>query len=336
MSKHFHQPAGENRSIAAARGTHWHTGFRFAVFALVVWAMGVSAASAGTRELTPRELYNQGSQSLEKGYLREAESCLLRAASSNIEALQPPALYDLGHVRFQLGQELLKGEQPRQPMIDRAENARDDGQDAIREANRALKDEDLNHIIGAYNAGRGVRKQLRLANEETMRALDLYGAVLVRWKRSVGDFRSTVELRAEDRDAQFNADVVQRHIDELQKQMKELADKKEEVGKTRAELKKKLAELRKKIPDGMIQPGQGDPDDEDDEDEPKDPQKPDSGFKDELGREGDKRGITPEMAQQILEALGLKGDRKLPIGPDGKTPGGDEKTPPKNRKGKDW
>jgi tetratricopeptide (TPR) repeat protein len=336
MSKQFHQPAAETRGIADARGTGWHTRFRKEVCALMIWGIGLSAASAATRELTPRELYNQGSQSLEKGYLREAESCLLRAAGSNIESLQPPALYDLGHVRFRLGQELLKGEQPRQPMIDRAENARDDGQDAIREANRALQDDDLNHIIGAYNAGRGVRKQLRLANEETMRALDLYGAVLVRWKRSVGDFRSTVELRSDDHDAQFNADVVQRHIDELQKQMKELADKKEEVGKTRAELKKKLAELRKKIPDGMIQPGQGEPDDEDDEDEPKDPQKPDSGFKDELGREGEKRGITPEMAQQILEALGLKGDRKLPIGPDGKIPGGDEKTPPKNKKGKDW
>ena len=243
---------------------------------------------------TPRELYNEGAQSLEKGYLREAESCLLRATAANLESLQPPALYDLGHVRFRLGQELLKGEQPRQPMLDRAENAHDDGQDAIREADRALKDDDLNHIIGAYNAGRGMRKPLRLANEETMRALDLYGAVLMRWKRSVGDFRSTVELRADDHDAQFNADVVQRHIDELQKQMQELADKKEQVGKTRAELKKKLAELRKKIPDGMIQPGQGEPDDEDDDDdEPKDPKKPDSGFKDELGREGDKRGITP-------------------------------------------
>ncbi len=311
---------------------------------LVFAGVACSVCSAGARELAPREVYNQGAQSLEKGYLREAESNLLRAAASNIETLQPPALYDLGHVRFKLGQELLKGEQPRQPMIDRAENAHDDGQDAIREANRALKDDDLNHIIGAYNAGRGVRKQLRLAGEETMRALDLYGAVKVRWKRSVGDFRSTVELRTNDHDAQFNADIVQRHLDELQKQMQELAEKKEQVAKTRAELKKKLAELRKKIPDGMIQPGEGDPDDEDDEDEPKDQKKPEDSFKDELGREGEKRGITPEMAQQILEALGLKGDRKLPLGPDGKVPGGpggrmpggDEKTPPKNRKGKDW
>ena len=319
----------QSRRSVTARRAHWMLG-------VGCWVLGVAVSTAASvREPTPRDLYNQGAQSLEKGYLREAESCLLRATGSNVAKLQPPALYDLGHVRFQLGNELLKGEQPRQPMIDHAENAHDDGQDAIREADRALKEDELNHIIGAYNAGRGVRKQLRLANEEVMRALDLYGAVIVRWKRSVGDFRSAVELRTDDRDAAFNADVVQRHIDELQKHMKELAEKKEELGKTRGDLKKKLAELRKKIPDGRMQPGQGE-DDEDDEDEPKDPQKPDSGFKDEQKPEGEKRGITPEMAQQILEALGLKGDRKLPIGPDGKIPGGDEKTPPKNRKGKDW
>ena len=321
MTKHIRNAASNARKASG-------------VLIALGWLGFVTSGSAA-RDLTPRELYNQGAQSLEKGYLRDAETNLLRATASNVAAIQPPALYDLGHVRFQLGKELLKGEQPRQPMVDHAENAHDDGQDAIREADRALKEDELNHIIGAYNAGRGVRKQLRLANEEVMRALDLYGAVIVRWKRSVGDFRSTVELRANDRDAQFNADVVQRHIDELEKHMKELAEKKEQLGKTRGDLKKKLAELRKKIPDGRMQPGQGE-DDEDDEDEPKDPQKPDSGFKDEQGKEGEKRGITPEMAQQILEALGLKGDRKLPIGPDGKMPGGDEKTPPKNRKGKDW
>jgi hypothetical protein len=339
MSKPIRHPSAAPRKtsgahVATARGSFLPATGRAGAVVALAWG-GFAGALAEARELTPREIYNQGAQSLEKGYLREAEGHLLRAAGSNVESLQPPALYDLGHVRFKLGQELLKGEQPRQPMLERAENAHDDAQDAIREADRALQDDNLNHIIGAYNAGRGVRKPLRLAGEETMRALDLYGAVMVRWKRSAGDFRSTVELRAGDHDAQFNADVVQRHIDELQKQMQELADKKDQLGKTRAELKKKLAELRKKIPDGMMQPGQGEPDDDDD-DEPKDPQKPDSGFKDELGREGDQRGITPEVAQQILEALGLRGDRKLPLGPDGRMPGGDEKSPPKNRKGKDW
>jgi tetratricopeptide (TPR) repeat protein len=288
----------------------------------------LAASASGARELSPRELYNQGAQSLEKGYLREAESYLLQAASSNLASLQPPALYDLGHVRFRQGKELLKGEQPRQPMIDRAENATDDGQDAIREAERALKSENLEQIIGAYLAGRGARKQLRLANEDVQRALDLYGAVLVRWRRSVGDFRSTVELRTNDQDAEFNAKVVQRHIDELLKQLKELAEKKQQLGKTRGDLKKKMEGLKGKIPKEMMRPGQGENEDDEDEEGGEQP-KPESGWQDQVGKTGEKRGITPEMAQQILEALRLNGDRKLPVGDE-------QQAPPKDRKGKDW
>jgi hypothetical protein len=155
----------------------------------------------------------------------------------------------------------------------------------------------------------------------------LYGSVLFRWRRSVGDFRSSDEIRTSD-DAQFNARVVERHIEELLKHAKKLEEQKQELAGLRSELKKKMAELRKKIPDGMIQPGQGDPDEEDEEEEKEQP-KPESGFQDLAGQEGEQRGITPEIAQQILEALGLNGNRKLPLG-------GDQQTPPRDRKGKDW
>jgi hypothetical protein len=111
--------------------------------------------------------------------------------------------------------------------------------------------------------------------------------------------------------------------------MKELQKQKEDMAAMRAELKQKLAELRKKIPDGMFQPGEGEPDEDDEEDEKGKKPEPDSGWQDRGGREGDQRGITPEIAQQILEALGLTGDRKLPLG-------GDEQSKPRDRKGKDW
>jgi hypothetical protein len=292
------------------------------VFQLLTLALALPAVA---REITPREAYNHGAEALQKGLLRESESWLLRSTASQRESLQPPALYDLGHVRFRQGQELLKGESARQPLIDRADTANDDGVDATIKANGALKKDQLMDILDAYLSGRPVRKQLRLAHEDVQRALDLYGSVLVRWRRSVGDFRSSDELKASE-DAEFNAHVVERHIEELLKHVKELEQQKMQLGKTRAELKQKMAELKAKIPDGMKQPGQGEEDE--DEDEPNQP-KPDSGFEDRAGKQGDKRGITPEIAQQILEALGLKGDRKLPIG-------GDEKTKPSDRKGKDW
>jgi hypothetical protein len=288
---------------------------------------GLSGLEAKGREMSPREAYNQGVQALGKGYLRESESWLLRAVGSQQESYQPPALYNLGHVRFQQGQELLKGESAREPLLEQSVTASEDGADAIARANGALKSENLSAIVDAYLTGRATRKQLRIANEDVQRALDLYGSVLFRWRRSVGDFRSSNEMRASE-DAQFNAKVVERHIEELLKTSKKLEEQKQDLAGLRSELKKKMAELRKKIPDGMIQPGQGDPDEED-EDEPKDQPKPDSGFQDRAGQEGEKRGITPEIAQQILEALGLNGDRKLPIG-------GDEQTPPRDKKGKDW
>jgi hypothetical protein len=288
---------------------------------------GLALAQQVRAEMSPREVYNEGTKSLAKGYLRESESYLLRATNSQREAIQPPALYNLGHVRFQQGRELLKGETERQPLVDRALSANEEGEDAIGNANRALKSDDLTTMYEAYRNGRGTRKELRLANEDVQRALDLYGAVLVRWRRSVGDFRSSDELLASV-DARDNAAIVQRHIDELLKHMKELEEQKQNMAAMRAELKQKLAELRKKIPDGMFQPGEGEADEEDEEEGKQQP-KPESGWVDRGGRDGDQRGITPEIAQQILEALGLTGDRKLPLG-------GEEQTRPRDRKGKDW
>lgn len=283
--------------------------------------------AAGSRaEMSPREAYNEGTKALDKGYLRESENWFLRAAGSQRETIQPPALYNLGHVRFRQGNELLKGETERQPLLDRALSAEEDGTDAIANADRALRSDDLMTILEAYMNGRATRKSLRLANEDVQRALDLYGAVLVRWRRSVGDFRSSDELLAST-DARDNAGIVERHIEELLKHKKQLDQQKEMMAGMRGDLKKKLAELKKKIPEGMMQPGQGE-EEEEDEDESKQP-KPDSGWQDRGGREGDQRGITPEIAQQILEALGLTGDRKLPLG-------GDEQSKPRDRKGKDW
>ncbi|HET6407143.1 MAG TPA: hypothetical protein VFG14_04620 [Chthoniobacteraceae bacterium] len=293
---------------------------------LLLMGLTLPLAMGARADMSPRDAYNEGTKALEKGNLRESESWLLRATSSQKETLQPPALYNLGHVRFQQGRELLKGEAARQPMVDRADSATDEGGDAISNADRALKSDDLMAILEAYMNGRATRKELRLANEDVQRALDLYGSVLVRWRRSVGDFRSSDELR-DSKDSKENAKTVERHIEELLKHKEQLEQQKQAMAGMRSELKKKMAELKKKIPEGMIQPGEGE-EEEEEEDEKGQP-KPESGWQDRGGREGEQRGITPEIAQQILEALGLTGDRKLPLG-------GEEQAKPRDRKGKDW
>ena len=292
-----------------------------------ILALGATRAALAVTDLTPRESYNLGAEAIARKQWREAESWLLRATASQRESIQPPALYDLGHVRFEQGRELLKGESARQPLLDRAGMANDEGNQAIGKADQALKKNDIMGLIEAYMNGRLSRKQLRLANEDVQRALDLYGSVLVRWRRSVGDFRSSDELKNSN-DAEHNAEVVERYIKELLKHTQQLQQLKEMLGGARADLKKKMAELKGKIPGDMMQPGQGEGDEED-EDEGKDQPKPESGFEDHAGKEGEKRGITPEIAQQILEALGINGDRKLPIG-------GDERQKPRQKNAKDW
>jgi hypothetical protein len=296
------------------------TPIRTFILLLIASAMAATAA-----DISPRASYNRGVESLEKNLLREAESWLLRSAAAQKNALQPPAVFNLGHVRFQQGSELLKGEQPPEPILGRSEAATDDADEALDRADRALQSGDLMAIIEAYLTGRISRKELRLANEDVQRALDLYGSVLARWRRSLGDFRSSDELKPDD-DSKFNARVVERRIEELLKKAKELEKQREGLGQMRSDLKDKLAELRSKIPDGMLPPGQGEGDEEDEEENQP---TPDSGWQDQAGRDGERRGITPEMAQQILEALGLTGNRKLPLGEG-------DRQPPRDPNAKDW
>ena len=54
------------------------------------------------------EFYNDGTAKLRDGKLRDAESALQIAVASQREEVQPPALYNLGQVRFKQGMEVLK------------------------------------------------------------------------------------------------------------------------------------------------------------------------------------------------------------------------------------
>ncbi len=70
-------------------------------------------------------------------------------------------------------------------------------------------------MVAAYMRGRGARKELKAATEAVQRALKVHGAVLARWERSSGDFKSALELNNTDADARQNAEVVDRCIAKL-------------------------------------------------------------------------------------------------------------------------
>jgi len=57
-----------------------------------------------------------------------------------------------------------------------------------------------------------MRKELKAATEAVRKALDVCGTTLARWQRASGDFKSALELKPSERDAQENAEVVDRCI----------------------------------------------------------------------------------------------------------------------------
>ncbi len=274
----------------------------------------------------PRDFYNVGTRKLKEGKLRDAESMLQAAVAANDEAVQPPALYNLGHVRFKQGAEALKESMSGGAAKARGDAACDLAGQAIRAADEALRSQEVAAITRAYMQGRGARKELKTAMEAVRKALESHAAVLGRWQRASGDFKSAVEIDPSFADAQANAGVVDRQIAALvdQKEMIMMAMKC--MGGKRQELNERMKELRQKMPEGQRPDEEGE-DDEEEEDKP--PRKPDQGQQEREPKEGKEMSMTWEEAMRLLESLKLDANRKLPMGDK-------ETAKPKDRRGKDW
>ena len=177
---------------------------------------------ASRRPSTPREFYNAGSRQLGAGKLREAEASLESVLASQNQRLQPPALYNLGLVRFGQGVEQLKKGPPAKPTVARGQGAAQQADAALRQADEALGGNDVQKMVAAYMRGRGARKELKAATEAVRRALQVHGAALARWERSLGDFKSTLELDSANPDARHNAEVLDRCIAKLVDSLREM------------------------------------------------------------------------------------------------------------------
>src|SRR6266478_3482330 len=99
---------------------------------------------------TPRDFFNAGARQLGERKFREAEAFFESALASQESALQPPALYNLGHVRFAQGVEELKKGSANRPTAASARKAEQTAGDAIRNADEALAGDDLQKLIEAY------------------------------------------------------------------------------------------------------------------------------------------------------------------------------------------
>jgi tetratricopeptide (TPR) repeat protein len=259
---------------------------------------------------TPREFYNAGTRQLGAGKLREAEASLESALAGQQERLDPPALYNLGLVRFGQGVEQLKKGPPSKPTLERGQRAAQQADAALRQANEALAGNDLDKMVAAYQRGRGARKELKAATEAVRRALQVHGAVLARWERALGDFKSAVELNDADSDAWNNSDVVDRLIAKLVDSLREMQQCLNGMGDKNQQLGEILKKLKGRIPAPNMPPGAAGDDDED-EDQPFGPL---PGKEEGPSKDGQEMSLSPEQAGWLLDAYRLDSERRLPMG----------------------
>jgi hypothetical protein len=306
---------------------------RSSVVAVLVGAAALAAtappASApepeGPAPSTPRDFFNVGTTKLRQGKLREAEAFLESALASQTDRLQPPALYNLGHVRFGQGaEELKKGPGGRQTAA-RMRNATEATDDALHSADEALAGNELDKLVASYIKGRGARKELKAATKAVKRALETHGGALAKWQRSENDFKGTVELRRKDADAQQNVETVEQCIAKLVDSIREMQAAANAAGDKNQELAEKLKQLKGRIPAPDMPPG-GAGDDDEDEDKPNGPKE---GDKEGPSKDGQEMSLSPEQAGWLLDGFQLDGDRRLPMGQT-------DSAEPQNRSRKPW
>ena len=259
---------------------------------------------------TPREFYDAGTRQLGAGRLREAEASLETALASQNQRLQPPALYNLGLVRFEQGAEEWKKGPAAEPTTARGQRATQQGDEALRQAEGALESNDVLRMVAAYMRGRGARKELKGAIEAVQRALKAHGATLARWERSSGDFKSTLELNSADSDARYNAEVVDRCIAKLVDSIQELQQCSNGTCSKNQQLSDALKKLKGRIPNPNMPPGAAGDEEEDDQQ----PREPQPSQEEGPSKQGQEMTLSQEQAGWLLDGYRLDSERRLPMG----------------------
>ena len=298
---------------------------------LVLTIGGHALATEETNAIAPataRGFYNAGTKLLAGKKFAEAEMMFQSALAAQDERVQPAALYNLGHTRFGAGVELLKKGPDAQKVSAQGSATLVAGENAVRSAESALAENNLDKMIAAYLEGRGARRELRDAEKAVQAAMETYGKTLAKWQRAAADFKSAAELNPADTNAAQNAEIVERGIAKLVDNLRKMQQMMGAMGKQRQDLAKLLSRLKGRIPAPNAPPGAAGEDDEDDQGV-----QPDSlaGQKENATREGDqmKVPLSPEQAGQILDGLSLDGSRRLSMSDK-------EGTAPKDKKGRNW
>ncbi|HEY5041928.1 MAG TPA: hypothetical protein VIK53_07985 [Verrucomicrobiae bacterium] len=278
--------------------------------------------------VTARDFYNAGTKLLAGRKFTDAEQMFESALAAQDERVQPPALYNLGHARFDEGVELLQKGPDAQKVTAQGNEALAAGGQAIRDAESALAENNLNKMIYAYIEGHGARHDVRDAEKAVQLAMEIYGKTLTAWQRAADDFKSAAELNPADTNAARNAEIVEQAITRLVDSLRKMQQLAGALAGQHQRLNDLLNQLKGRIPKENAPPGAAGDDDEDNEG-----MQPDSlaGQKENAAREGDQMQVplSPEQAGQILDGLSLDAGRRLSMSDK-------EAKPSNDKKGRDW
>ncbi len=299
------------------------------VFALAICCRALAGVETNAAApVTARDFYNAGTDLLVAKKFAAAEEMFQTALAAQDERVQPPALYNLGHARFDEGAGLLKKGPDAQKVAAQGNAALAAGDQAIRQAESSLAQNNLGNMVAAYLEGRGARRELRDAEKAVQAAMETYGKTLQKWQLAADDFKSAAELNPADTNAARNAQIVERGIAKLVDSLRQMQAMMGAMGKQRQDLGKMLSKLKGRIPASDAPPGAAG---DGDEDEPG--VQPDSlaGQKEGASRQGDQLQIplSPDQAGQLLDGLSLDGSRRLPMSDK-------QGAPPNDKKGRDW
>ena len=200
--------------------------------------------------VTARDFYNAGTELLAANKFADAEQMFQSALAAQDERVQPAALYNLGHARFDEGVELLKKGPDAQKVAAQGNAALAAGGQAIRSAQSALAKMICRKMIAAYLEGRGVRHELRDAEKAVQAAMETYGNTLRKWRRAADDFKSAAELNPADTNAARNAEIVEQHIAKLVDSLQKMQQMAGAMAGQHQQMNDLLSQLKGRIPEG--------------------------------------------------------------------------------------
>jgi hypothetical protein len=281
-------------------------------FILFFAASGSGAFGQGAGE-SMRETFNAGSERLRDGKLREAEALLESVLGTQKEHWRVPALYNLGHTRFNQGMYELKKSESAGPAAARGRALALAAEEALTEGRDALKSEEIQGLVRSYIRGRGTRRELRSAIKVVRRALEFHASALNRLERASGDWKSAFELDPGNEDARHNAEVADRHIARVVDSIRDLLQSLQQMQGAGEELRQMMSQMKGKIPAENMPPGAPGEDEEDEEDGG---MMPPPGTEEGPGIEGDERPFSPEEAGWLLEGFRAGEEKRLPMTQD--------------------